>query len=171
MLPLSTEYHPYYGNYIQLSEDAPVLQLLEHGMKVFQDVVADIPESQMGFSYEPGKWTIAELLLHLLDAERVFQHRAFRFARNDKTALPGFEQDDYVLESRAGERSKEDIIQEYLAIRNSSIQLFGSFDEDVMQRVGTASGSPMSVRALGHVIVGHQVHHLNILHERYLVEK
>ena len=171
MLPQPNEYHPYYGNYIQLSEDAPLVQSLENSMQVFQDFVSNIPESQMNFSYQFDKWTIAELLMHLLDSERVFQYRAFRFARNDQTALPGFEQDDYVLESRAGERTKEDIIQEYLAIRRSSIYLFASFGDEVMQRIGTASGSPMSVRALGHIIVGHQVHHLNILQDRYLVEK
>ena len=171
MLPQPNEYHPYYGNYIQLSKDAPLVESLKDSMQVFQNFVSNIPESQLGFSYAPGKWTIAELLMHLLDAERLFQHRAFRFARNDKTALPGFEQDDYVPESMAGQRSKENIIQEYASIRQSTIQLFDSFSDEMLQRIGTASGSPMSVRALGHVIVGHQVHHLNILRERYLKEK
>ena len=171
MLPQPNEYHPYYGNYIQLSEDAPLVQSFKDSMQVFQNFVSKIPESELNFSYSPGKWTIAELLMHLLDAERVFQHRAFRFARNDKTALPGFDQDDYVPESIAGQRSKEDIIKEYASIRQSTIQLFNSFSDEMLQRIGTASGSPMSVRALGHVILGHQVHHLNILRERYLVEK
>ncbi|MEM9076214.1 MAG: DinB family protein [Bacteroidota bacterium] len=164
----SSEYHPYYAHYIGLSGDGSILEKLDAGTTVFQDFVLAIPDSKMHFAYAEGKWTISELLMHLIDSERVFQHRAFRFARNDKTPLPGFEQDDYVLESIARERSKESIINEFLGVRSSTLQLFNSFKEDIMRRMGTASGSQMSVRALGHVICGHQVHHLKILQERYL---
>ncbi|WP_422859824.1 DinB family protein [Flagellimonas sp. S174] len=164
----SNEYHPYYGNYVNLAGDAPLLEALQNGQSDFQHFVLNIPEDKMDYAYDVGKWSISELLMHLIDAERVFQHRAFRFARNDKTSLPGFEQDDYVPESKAGERSKESIINEFLAVRASTIQLFGSFNEEAMKRIGTASGSQMSVRALGRVICGHQVHHFNILQERYL---
>ncbi|PRX55072.1 DinB family protein [Flagellimonas meridianipacifica] len=163
-----SEYHPYYGNYIALSGDAPFLQTLEKGLNEFQDFVSSIPDDRMNYAYDEGKWTVSELLMHLIDAERVFQHRAFRFARNDKTPLPGFEQDDYVPESKAGIRSRKEIIEEFLTVRNSSIQLFKSFNEDILIRMGIASGSPMSVRALGHVICGHQIHHFNVIRERYL---
>ncbi len=165
---LETEYHPYYGHYISLSHGDDFLEALQKGVSEFQDFVGSIPEDKMHFAYEAGKWTVSELLMHLIDAERVFQHRAFRFARNDKTALPGFEQDDYVPESEAAQRSKKEILDEFTAVRNSSIQLFSSFNDDVLKRMGTASGSQMSVRALGYVINGHQAHHLNILRERYL---
>ena len=163
-----TEYHPYYGHYIGLSGDVSLQQGLEESKIEFQEFVTKIPQEKMNYAYEVGKWTTAELLMHLLDAERVFQYRAFRFSRNDKTELPGFEQDDYVPESNAVKRSKADILEEFLAVRNSTIQLFKSLNDETMQRMGTASGSPMSVRALGHVIRGHQIHHLSILKERYL---
>ncbi|MEM8848188.1 MAG: DinB family protein [Bacteroidota bacterium] len=168
-MSLSTnEYHPYYGNYIALSSKGSLLEELKLGATEFQDFVSSIPGDKMNYSYELGKWTIAELLLHLIDAERVFQHRAFRFARNDKTPLPGFEQDDYVPETTAEMRTKEAILDEFEAVRNSSIQLFSSFNDDTLKRMGKASGSPMSVRALGRVICGHQIHHFDIIRKRYL---
>ena len=120
------------------------------------------------FSYGEGKWTVAEVLVHLIDSERVFQYRAFRICRNDKTALPGFEQDDYVLESLANKRTKEDILDEYLTVRDASINLFNVMSNDLLKRTGTASGLPWTVAALGLVISGHQRHHFNILKERYL---
>ena len=162
------EYHPYYGNYIDLSKNESLGKAFEKGAIEFQELVSNIPENKMSFSYAEGKWTISELLMHIIDAERVFQHRAFRFARNDKTALPGFEQDEYVPESMASMRSKAEIINEFLAVRNATITLFSSFSDEVLKRMGTASGFQMSVRALGYVICGHMIHHFNILQERYL---
>lgn len=122
----------------------------------------------MNFSYAQGKWTIAEVLIHLMDTERIFQYRALRFARNDKTELQGFDQDSYVPESQAPNRSRNDILEEFIAIRKSSIALFASLNDEMLLRSGLASGAKMSVRALGFVICGHQVHHFNILQERYL---
>ncbi len=167
-LPKS-EYNPYYHSYIlALDEDANILDTLVRGRDVFLKIIADVPDSKMESSYAPGKWTLAELVAHIIDAERVFQYRALRFARGDKTALPGFEQDDYVLTCGANQRKKQDLLEEYKAVRESSIQLFKSLSEEAMARIGTASGSPMSVRALGFVICGHQAHHLRIVQERYL---
>ncbi|MEM9361560.1 MAG: DinB family protein [Bacteroidota bacterium] len=168
-MPLSAdEYHPYYGNYINLSGKGSLVEELKIGANKFHDFVSSIPEDKMNYSYDEGKWTIAELLMHLIDAERIFQHRAFRFARNDKTPLPGFEQNDYVPETTADLRIKKDILDEFVAVRNSSIRLFRSFNNDTLKRMGTASGSPMSVRALGRVICGHQVHHFSVIRKKYL---
>lgn len=122
----------------------------------------------MNFSYAQGKWTIAEVLIHLMDTERIFQYRALRFARNDKTELQGFDQDSYVPESQAPNRNRNDILEEFIAIRKSSIALFASLNDEMLLRSGLASGAKMSVRALGFVICGHQIHHFNILQERYL---
>ena len=167
-LPKS-EYNPYYHNYIlALEESAGILDTLIEGRDAFLKVIDDVPDSKMEFAYAPGKWTLAELIAHIIDAERVFQYRALRFARGDKTALPGFEQDDYVLTCGANQRKKKDLLAEYEAVRESTIQLFKSFSDDALASIGTASGSPMSVRAQGFVICGHQAHHLRIIQERYL---
>ena len=167
-LPQS-EYNPFYHSYIlAVSEDASILDTLVSGRETFLKILGEVPKNKMTFSYAEGKWTLAELIGHIIDAERVFQYRALRFARGDKTALTGFEQDDYVLSSTANSREKEGLLEEYKAVRESSIQLFGSFTEEMMRSIGVASGSEMSVRALGFVICGHQAHHLRIIQERYL---
>ncbi len=167
-LPKS-EYNPYYHNYIlALDESANILETLIKGRDAFLKLIGDAPDSKMEYAYAAGKWTLAELIAHIIDAERVFQYRALRFARGDKTTLPGFEQDDYVLTCGANQREKQDLLAEYKAVRESTIQLFKSFTDEMLGRIGVASGSEMSVRALGFVICGHQAHHLRIVQERYL---
>ena len=136
--------------------------------KRFVELINEVPENKLSFAYAEGKWTLAELLMHIIDAERVFQYRALRFARNDKTPMAGFDQNDYVPECNAKGRSKKDLLEEYAAVRESTILLFQSFDEEALKRVGNASGSDMSTRAMGFIICGHQAHHLNIIKERYL---
>ncbi|MER3373646.1 MAG: DinB family protein [Allomuricauda sp.] len=166
-LPTS-EYNPFYHTYILALGDVGLIQELNRGRDEFLALLEEIPKSKLGYAYAEGKWTLAELLLHILDAERVFQYRALCFARNDKTALPGFDQDEYVPQSNAAARTTDDLMQEYKAIRESTLCLFNSFDEDVLKRIGVSSGSRMSVRALGFIISGHQAHHVKIIRERYL---
>lgn len=117
--------------------------------------------------YAPGKWTTKETLVHIIDAERVFAYRALRFARGDQAPLVGFEQDDYVANAGVINRTIEDIVEEFIAVRESTIHLFSSFDEDILAREGIASGNPVSVLALGFMSCGHLVHHQNIFVERY----
>ena len=165
----SSEYNPFYHNYVlSLSEEATLMGALESGRNEFLAMLEKAPDPKLGFAYAEGKWTLAELLLHVIDAERVFQYRALRFARNDKTPLPGFDQDEYVPMSNASSRTKQGLMEEYSAVRESSIILFKSFNAEVLKRVGVASGSKMSVRAMGFIISGHQAHHLKIIRERYL---
>lgn len=163
----SDEYHPYYRAYIDACGEGELFDFLTLGLKSFSDFISSIPEEKLPYKYEEGKWTVAEVLVHLFDAERVFQYRALRFARNDQTGLVGFEQDDYVPQSRSNDRTKDDLIREYGSIRNSVITLFNSFNEIELLRKGKASDAQMSVRALGFVINGHQKHHQRILVERY----
>ncbi|UOY06376.1 DinB family protein [Muricauda sp. SCSIO 64092] len=165
--PEPSEYHPYYSTYIEAMGDVPLLPALEEGLKDMQSFMARLEDHKLTFAYDTGKWTVAEVLVHLLDTERIFQYRALRFARNDRSELPGFEQDDYVVESFANQRTKAGILEEFMGIRQASISLFRSFNEDSLQRMGTASGVKMSVRALGYVICGHQVHHLKVLEDYY----
>lgn len=161
------EYNPYYKGYIEAAGEGNLLDLLKEGSTSFAEFIDKIPVERLNYRYQESKWTVVEVLVHLFDAERVFQYRALRFARNDDTPLKGFEQDDYVPASEAAKRSKESLITEYQGIRASSIALFETFDSNILKRSGMASGSTMSVRALGFVIIGHQKHHQRILKERY----
>ncbi|WP_339627102.1 DinB family protein [uncultured Maribacter sp.] len=163
------EFDFFYATYLKKLEDKEDLKsALITGKDWFKNFVAELTVEQLAFSYGEGKWTIAEVLVHLIDTERIFQYRAFRISRNDKTPLPGFEQDDYILESNCHQRSKEDILEEYLTVRNATINLFKKLSEVELRRMGTASGLPWSVAALGLAISGHQRHHEIILKERYL---
>ncbi|TLP79654.1 DinB family protein [Maribacter sp. ACAM166] len=163
------EFNYFYGTYLNaLDENEDLMAALLNGRVWFQAFIKNLTEEQLGFSYGEGKWTIAEVLVHLIDTERIFQHRAFRISRNDKTPLPGFEQDDYIIESDSNERTKKEILNEYLSVRDSSINLFRGMTEVRLKRFGTASGMPWSVAAIGLAISGHQKHHEIILNERYL---
>ncbi|WP_421807298.1 DinB family protein [Flagellimonas sp.] len=166
-LPTS-EYNPFYHTYVMALGDVNLLDELRNGKQVLLSLLEEIPEEKLTYAYAEGKWTLAEALVHMLDTERIFQYRALCIARNDKSEFPGFDQDAYVPVSNANNRSKKDLIEEYVAVRDSSITLFASLDEEALQRVGVASGSKMSVRALGFITSGHQAHHVRILKERYL---
>lgn len=166
-LPTS-EYNPFYQTYLLALGDVELVQELKSGRDEFTTLLEEIPEDRLSFAYSEGKWTLAEVVLHIMDAERVFQYRALCFARNDQTPFPGFDQDEYVPQSNASARTKNDLLKEYKAIRESSLCLFNSFDDEILQRVGVASGSRMSVRAMGFIISGHQAHHLKIIRRKYL---
>ena len=164
----STDYNPYYQTYISKLGDTDLLESMSNQLNNFPKFIASIPGDKWHYAYGEGKWTVVEALVHIIDTERIFQYRALRFARNDETHLPGFDQDRYVPNSSANRRTSESIIEEYEAVRRSSLTLFSSFDEQTLQRSGVASGSQMSVAALGFISVGHQRHHRDIIRERYL---
>lgn len=165
-LPVS-EYNPYYHTYILALGDVNLMDSLKEGEKDFSSFMEGLPEGKLNYSYGEGKWTLAEVLMHIIDAERVFQYRALRFGRNDDTPLAGFDQDVYVPQSNASGKTEKEILDEYQAVRNGTISLFKSFDDDALKRIGTASDSKMSTRAMGFIICGHQAHHLKIIRERY----
>ena len=160
--------YPFYKNYIDLIDDVDLLDMLKRQLKNFPNFINSIPDDTMSYNYAVGKWSIAEVLVHIIDSERVFQYRALRFSRGDKTPLPGFEQDAYVPFSNANQRSKGSILEEYNAVRNSTITLFENLDEESLRLNGIASNLNWSVGAVGFAICGHQRHHRNILRERYL---
>lgn len=164
-----SEFNFFYDTYLKaLGGKEDLMPALVKGKEWFVNFTQNLTDEQLGYSYAEGKWTIAEVLVHLIDTERIFQYRAFRISRNDKTPLPGFEQDDYINESNCNQRTKEDIIEEYITVRDASISLFKGMTEVKLKRFGTASGMPWSVGAIGLVISGHEKHHQNILIERYL---
>lgn len=164
----SGEYHPFYKPYIEALGDVELLDMLERQMTNFPQFIVSIPDDKWHYSYAEGKWTVAQVLVHILDAERIFQYRALRFARNDKTPLPGFEQDDYIPNSGADTITKASFIKSYQILRASTLDLFQSFDDEKLMRIGTGSNVQMSVRALGFFCCGHQKHHKKILKDRYM---
>jgi uncharacterized damage-inducible protein DinB len=167
--PIEGEYAPYTLMYIGLlPDDGLVLKYLEENLKATKDFILSLPEEKLLYRYADGKWTIKEILVHLIDDERIYSYRALRFARNDKTELPGFEQDDYTIHSGANERELEDILKEFTTVRRATISLFEGFDSKALLRAGIASGNIMSVRAAAYHIAGHEMRHINIIKERYL---
>lgn len=167
--PEPGEYAPYAIMYIGLlPDDGLILKYLEDNLRTTTDFMRALPHEKLYYRYAEGKWTIKEILAHLIDDERIYAYRALRFARNDQTELPGFEQDAYAVESGANERSLDELLEEIAAVRKSTIALFNSFDDRVLTRHGVASGNVMSVRAIAYHIAGHELRHLNMIKERYL---
>jgi uncharacterized damage-inducible protein DinB len=169
MIP-KNEYAPYFEQYIQLvsQENTSIIENLEKSQNDFEVLLRDLPKEKHDFAYAEGKWTMKELIQHIIDTERIFCYRALCFARNDKTSLPGFDQDIFVDNDNANERNYYDLLDEMSTLRKSSIQLYKSFSEEALLRIGVASENKMSVRALGYLFSGHQIHHLNVIKERYL---
>jgi uncharacterized damage-inducible protein DinB len=167
--PKEGEYNPYAIMYIKLlPDDGLIIKHLKENFKAVKDFILSLPEEKLHYRYAENKWTIKEMLVHLTDDERIYAYRALRIARKDKTELPGFEQDNYVLYSKANERSLKSILKEYAAVRKATVSLFKNLDDAAFLRTGTANGHTVSVRALAYHIAGHELHHMNIIRERYL---
>ncbi|KGL63773.1 DNA damage-inducible protein DinB [Polaribacter sp. Hel1_85] len=169
MVP-KNEYAPYFEQYLQLvsKEGKSIVENLEDSQKEFERIIRNLPEEKQSFAYAKGKWTLKELIQHIIDTERVFCYRALCFARNDKTSLPGFDQDVFVDNVDANSRDFYDLLDEMKILRKGTIILFKSFSDEALLRIGVASGNKMSVRALGYLFSGHQIHHLNVVKEKYL---
>jgi len=167
MRPKQGDYNIYYDRYISLIDD-DVIKVLKTQLQTSLELLNQINEEKGNYSYEEGKWTIKELLGHVIDTERIFTYRALSFARNEKQSLPGFEQDEYVANGNFSSRSLEEMINEFRLVRESNIILFESFDAEILNRRGTASDNEVTVLALIFIIAGHEKHHMKILKERYL---
>ncbi|MBD0324821.1 MAG: DinB family protein [Pyrinomonadaceae bacterium] len=167
--PERDEYVPDYERYISLvPAEEDVLTTLDRQFEDTLETLRGIPEERGDFRYAEGKWSIKELVGHLADSERIFGYRALRFARNDQTPLPGFEQDDYVRGGRFGACRLSDLVDELENVRKANMSLFRHLDEEAWARRGDANGSMISVRAIVYIIAGHEAHHMRILRERYL---
>lgn len=167
--PREGEYPPYAIQYIGLlPDDGRVLEHLGSSLAAARDLLLPLPAERLRFRYAPGKWTIPEILLHVIDDERIYAYRALRFARNDATELPGFEQDDYVPVSGANERTMASLLHELATVRAATISLFEALDDEALLRGGVASGHFMTVRAIAYHLAGHELRHMNVIRERYL---
>ena len=165
--PQADEHMPYHINYISLVPEGDIVQILQEQLVSTQQRLRELSEQQGDFRYASDKWSVKEVIGHISDSERVFAYRALCFARNDKTPLPSFEQDDYMANANFSSRTLKDIAQEFEIVRRSTIALFQSLSEDAWIRRGTASDTSISVRALAYIIAGHELHHLNVLVSKY----
>jgi uncharacterized damage-inducible protein DinB len=170
--PETGEYAPYTIMYIGLlPDDERVLEHLRHNADVMKKLIAPLSEPQLTASFAEGEWSIKEILVHIIDDERIYSYRALRFARGDTTELPGFDQETYVAASNANARSMDSILEEYAAVRSATITLFQNLDEAAYTRAGIANGHTMSVRAAVYHIAGHELHHLTSIRTNYLQGK
>lgn len=165
--PQAGEYAPYYGKYISLVQQDDVLGALEQQRRDMVLLLSCRTEQEGNLSYAPGKWSAKEVIGHICDAERIFAYRALRISRDDKTPMEGFEQDDYVRNGPFARASMPDVIEDFIAVRRATVSLLHSLDEAAWLRRGVANKNEISVRALGYIIGGHELHHRQILEEKY----
>ena len=162
------EFNPYYGAYIKVATSENIIEGLKINLQSISTFFESISPDKLDYAYAEGKWTIKDILLHLIDTERIFAYRALRIARSDTTSLPGFDQDKYVVTANAKNRTVESLIPEYRAVRLASISLFETFNSEDLLQMGQASNSNISVRAIGYIISGHENHHKVVIEQRYL---
>lgn len=168
MRPAKTDYAEYYQKYIDLIDGDDIIKILSTLNKEASDVFNSFPQSKGDYSYSAGKWTVKEVIGHMMDTDRIFAYRALSIARGEKQPLPSFDQDEYVKNGKFYLRELSDLTYEYRLLRESNILLFKGFDESVYSNRGIAANKEVTVLALMWMIAGHQKHHLNILREKYI---
>ncbi|WP_299121025.1 DinB family protein [uncultured Tenacibaculum sp.] len=164
-----TEYNEYFSRYInKVANNTSISKGFEEDKNMVINFFSSIPEDKLEYRYQPEKWSIKEVLQHIIDTERIFMYRFLRIARNDKTALAGFDQNIYISPSQANNKSLEELIHEFTTTRLYSINLINSISENNLQNIGTASESQISARACAFTLLGHSIWHIEIIKERYL---
>lgn len=166
--PEKTEYAEFYANYVALVDETDVNTALQNQAGELQNLFAGITAEKENYRYAAGKWSVKELLGHIIDGERVFSYRALRIARGDQTPLPGFEENSYVANSNFNATDFAELLEEFTSLRRANVLMFKNFSDEMWRRNGTASDATVSVRALAFIMVGHVRHHANILRTRYL---
>ena len=168
MKPEKGEYAAYYQTYIDIVTETDVIEAMSESAQADAAFIREIDESLAHYAYEPGKWSIAEVIQHVIDAERIFAYRALCIARGEKINLPGFNENEYASVSAANGRTLEELADELETVRYSTAMMFESFDDDMWGRSGTSNNNPISVKAIASIIIGHSRHHMHIIEERYL---
>jgi hypothetical protein len=166
--PGPNEHSPYYAKYVVLVPDGDLLDTMTRQLDESWAFFSEIGEGRGDHAYAPGKWTIREVLGHLIDAERIFGYRVLRIARGDQTPLPGFDENAYVPESLASGRTLVELAEEFAPVRRSHLALLRTLTPEMAARLGTASDAPVTVRAIAWIMAGHAAHHMGIVRERYL---
>lgn len=159
---------PSYQAYLDLVKEEDVLKAIRNNTRQFRKFLQKIPRKKFDYAYAEGKWTIREMLQHIIDAERVFTYRALRFSRLDPTPLPSFDEELWGAHSGGAGRRWKDLVNEFEAVRQSTEYLFDSLSDEQLRFVGEANGRPQNALTVGFVLSGHVTHHMNLLRERYL---
>lgn len=158
----------YYIPYINLVQEDNVTEALRNSSSSFAECINMITPEKENYRYSEGKWTVKEVLLHIIDTERIYNYRALCIARGETAKLPGFDEKHYALNSEAKKRSLISLAEEFAALRMSTIELYKSLSDEILERLGNANGFDLTVNLLGFVSAGHQIHHQNVIIERYL---
>lgn len=166
--PSPSTYYGYFKRYIDQVPEEDLTTAFKNQTAVIESFLNDISEEKSNFAYAEGKWTIKELLQHVIDTERIFNYRALCFARGESQQLPGFDEDEYAGRSLANKRNWFDLVKEFLIVRAGTELLYASFDKTVLENAGLANNNPVTVVSLGFTTIGHFYHHRKILEERYL---
>lgn len=166
--PAATDYPEYFGRYINLVTEDDLASAFNNQAKIFPAFLDSISEEKSTYAYAPGKWTIKELLQHLVDSERIFNYRALAIARKETVSLPSFDENSYAANSDANARNWNSLANEFLNLRASTRDLYDSFNEQMLSQKGLANGKTISVLSLGFITIGHVYHHQKVLQERYL---
>jgi DinB superfamily len=166
--PNPTEYDPYFQRYTELVPEESVIKTLENQLNEALSIYKGLDNTKIDYRYADGKWSIKELIIHILDTERIFIYRALRIARKDKTPMAGFEQDDYIENLNWDNYPFSSVLNEYELIRKHTILFFNSMTAEMLEQTGISSDMKMAVSAIPFIIAGHERHHLNILKSRYL---
>lgn len=162
-------YPPFFQTYISaLAGDYDLQDYLETSLEQFEELFYGFPEEKQAFRYAENKWSVKEVIQHMIDAERVFVYRALRFSRNDQTDLPGFDENSYVENYSVSDRTFDNLLDEFCLLRRSTISMYQNFKKPELKRFGHVDGNAISVAALGFICSGHVVHHLKVIRERYL---
>ena len=169
--PAPSEYPAYFETYLKRLPETDIVALLQTQCEELLSLFANLPEAETEKGYAEGKWSLKELLQHMLDSERIMAYRALCFARNEQNMLPGFEEDEYAAVSDANRRKLSDLIAEYRLQRQSTIMLFKNFSPEMVERFGKANNATYNVRSLAWVIAAHENHHLHIIQTRYLKQE
>jgi uncharacterized damage-inducible protein DinB len=168
--PDSSEYAHYYSTYVGLVNKGNIINTLNEQMHDMFTLINSVPGEKAFFSYAKGKWSLKEVIGHMIETERVFSYRAMAISRGEQQALPGMDQNEYMVDNNYNNRTLANLSNEYLAVRVSTIHLLSNMTKKMIARKGTASGTEVTVRALAHIIAGHDIHHVNIIKEKYLAD-
>jgi len=165
--PEATEYAPYYERYISLVSGNDVLTTLEEASPQTVALFSSLSEKEGDFRYSPEKWSVKQVLGHIIDTERIFAYRALRISRNDATPIEGYDQDDYVRYGPFSHCQLSNLVEEYTHVRNATLSLFRSLDQEAWTRRGIANKNEVTVQALAYIVAGHELHHRNVLNDKY----
>lgn len=166
--PEENEYHKFYAGYVNGVDSSDVLQCIKDQKEEFISFIRAIPDDRYNYAYAEGKWTIKQLLRHMIDAERMFAFRAMSIARGEQGMLPGFDEQGFVERADDSQNSINELLQEFESLRTSNIHMISNFTSQATERIGNANGAKVSVRAIIFIIAGHLAHHKRIITERYL---